>query len=35
MAEEAKQIQSLSDLVLLDRLDNVRDEAGFAVMATL
>lgn len=35
MAEQAKRIKSLSDLVLLDKLDNVRDEAGFAVMATL
>ena len=35
LAEHVKELKSLSDLVLLDRLDNVRDEAGFAVMAPL
>ena len=35
MDEHVKHLRSLSDLVLLDRLDNVRDGSGFAVMATL
>jgi hypothetical protein len=35
MAEHTKGIQFLSELVMLDRLDKVRDEAGFAVMAPL
>ena len=35
MSEQVRKFRSLADLVVLDRLDRVEEEAGFAKMAPL